>query len=74
MEVDGVYRKSGPLTQVNMLIQIFACGQSPDLMSPESDYQDVTSITSVLKHYLRSLPQPLLTYELYSHFMDAIST
>lgn len=34
------------------------------------EYQDVHVIASVLKAYLRSLPEPLLTYQFYSDFME----
>jgi hypothetical protein len=34
------------------------------------EYQDVHVIASVLKAYLRSLPEPLLTYRFYAEFMS----
>lgn len=34
------------------------------------EYQDVHVVASVLKAYLRSLPEPLLTYQHYSEFME----
>lgn len=34
------------------------------------EYQDVHVIASVLKSYLRSLPEPLLTYRFYNDFLD----
>lgn len=34
------------------------------------EYQDVNVIASVLKAYLRSLPEPLLTYRFYAEFMN----
>lgn len=34
------------------------------------EYQDVHVIASVLKAYLRSLPEPLLTYRFYAEFMN----
>ncbi|CRL02743.1 CLUMA_CG015861, isoform A [Clunio marinus] len=34
------------------------------------EYQDVHVVASVLKAYLRSLPEPLLTYRLYNDFME----
>lgn len=36
-----------------------------------SDYKDLHVVASVLKCYLRELPEPLLTYRLYEHFMVA---
>lgn len=35
------------------------------------DYRDVHVVASVLKSYLRELPEPLLTYRLYESFMNA---
>lgn len=35
------------------------------------EYRDVHVIASALKSYLRELPEPLLTYELYSSWIDA---
>jgi Rho GTPase-activating protein 17 len=35
------------------------------------EYQDVHVIASVLKSYLRSLPEPLLTFRYYNEFLDA---
>lgn len=34
------------------------------------EYQDVHVVASVLKAYLRSLPEPLLTYKHYNAFME----
>lgn len=36
-----------------------------------AEYQDVHVIASVLKSYLRDLPDPLLTYNLYGEFVSA---
>lgn len=36
-----------------------------------SEYQDVHVIASVLKSYLRDLPDPLLTFNLYDQFIAA---
>ncbi|XP_073945144.1 rho GTPase-activating protein 44-like [Choristoneura fumiferana] len=35
------------------------------------DYRDVHVVAAVLKSYLRELPEPLLTYRLYDHFVAA---
>ncbi|KAL0841106.1 hypothetical protein ABMA28_014863 [Loxostege sticticalis] len=35
------------------------------------DYRDVHVVASVLKSYLRELPEPLLTFRLYEHFIAA---
>lgn len=36
-------------------------------------FNDISSITSVLKNYFRGLPDPLLTFELHEHFVAASS-
>jgi Rho GTPase-activating protein 32 len=34
--------------------------------------QDIHSVASVLKLYFRELPNPLLTYQLYDQFIQAV--
>ncbi|KAF8984042.1 hypothetical protein BGZ46_008963 [Entomortierella lignicola] len=71
LEVEGIYRRSGMAAEARQLVQAYDIGLQPDLMDV-SLYQDICSITSVLKQYLRSLPEPLITYGLYDDFMEAI--
>ncbi|KAF9155520.1 hypothetical protein BG015_009601 [Linnemannia schmuckeri] len=72
LEVEGIYRRSGMAAEARQLVQMYDIGLQPDLMDSDI-YQDICSITSVLKQYLRSLPQPLIPYDLYAEFMEAIS-
>ncbi|KAF9127539.1 hypothetical protein BGW39_005806 [Mortierella sp. 14UC] len=72
LEVEGIYRRSGMAAEARQLVQAYDSGMQPDLMDTDI-YQDICSITSVLKQYLRSLPQPLIPYDLYTDFMEAIS-
>ncbi|KAG0371610.1 hypothetical protein BGX24_001434 [Mortierella sp. AD032] len=72
LEVEGIYRRSGMAAEARQLVQAYDIGMRPDLMDTNI-YQDICSITSVLKQYLRSLPQPLIPYDLYADFMEAIS-
>lgn len=72
LEVEGIYRRSGMAAEARQLVQAYDVGMQPDLMDTEI-YQDICSITSVLKQYLRSLPEPLIPYDLYAEFMEAIS-
>lgn len=72
LEVEGIYRRSGMAAEARQLVQAYDIGMQPDLMDTEI-YQDICSITSVLKQYLRSLPEPLIPYDLYAEFMEAIS-
>ncbi|KAG0237436.1 hypothetical protein BGW42_001012 [Actinomortierella wolfii] len=71
LEVEGIYRRSGMAAEARQLVQAYDIGMQPDLMD-DSQYQDICSITSVLKQYLRQLPEPLIPFDLYSEFMDAV--
>ncbi|KAG0044872.1 hypothetical protein BGZ83_009847 [Gryganskiella cystojenkinii] len=72
LDVEGIYRRSGMAAEARQLVQAYDVGLQPDLNDTEV-YQDICSITSVLKQYLRSLPEPLIPYGLYAEFMEAIS-
>ncbi|KAG0302501.1 hypothetical protein BGZ98_007439, partial [Dissophora globulifera] len=72
LDVEGIYRRSGMAAEARQLVQAYDVGLQPDLMDDEV-YQDICSITSVLKQYLRSLPQPLIPYDLYSEFINTVS-
>jgi len=72
LEVEGIYRRSGMAAEARQLVQAYDDGMQPNLLDIDI-YQDICSITSVLKQYLRSLPQPLVPYDLYADFMEAIS-
>ena len=45
----------------------------PDLSQP-SVRQDIHSVSGLLKQYLRELPNPLLTYQLYDKFVAAVQS
>ncbi|KAJ3126190.1 hypothetical protein HK098_007822 [Nowakowskiella sp. JEL0407] len=80
MDYEGIYRKSGPLSQVHKIIA--AANKSEEefekLMqedSPDPDHQllDITAVTSALKQFFRDLPESLVTTnDLYPAFMEAI--
>ncbi|KAF9954454.1 hypothetical protein BGZ72_004591 [Mortierella alpina] len=72
LDVEGIYRRSGMAAEARQLVQAYDIGLQPDLMD-SAIYQDICSITSVLKQYLRSLPQPLIPYDLYADFIEAVS-
>ncbi|KAJ3019287.1 hypothetical protein HKX48_002232 [Thoreauomyces humboldtii] len=65
MSAEGIYRKSGPLTQINKILAAVERGEDVDLMTETHDV-DITAITSLLKQFFRDLPDPLLTTTLYS--------
>lgn len=71
---EGIYRKSGNLLQIRDLISKFnnspTYGQDLDLMSSNSYYHDLDVISGVLKQYLRELPIPLTTFDLYPRLIE----
>ncbi|KAI8330427.1 hypothetical protein BC941DRAFT_440463 [Chlamydoabsidia padenii] len=71
MEHEGIYRKPGGAAQMRSIQMAFETGELLDLKD-EDEINDICAVTSVLKQYLRELPNPLLTFELYDLFMDAV--
>ncbi|XP_060939757.1 unconventional myosin-IXb isoform X2 [Limanda limanda] len=64
---EGIYRKSGSAVRARELHQILET-------NPESaclENYPIHTITGLLKRWLRELPDPLLTYSLYSDFLHA---
>ncbi|NXD30269.1 RHG31 protein, partial [Spelaeornis formosus] len=70
--VDGIYRLSGVTSNIQKLRQEFVSDQCPDL-TREIYLQDIHCVGSLCKLYFRELPNPLLTYELYKKFTEAVS-
>ncbi|CEI99882.1 hypothetical protein RMCBS344292_13958 [Rhizopus microsporus] len=73
MDYEGIYRKSGGATQMRLIQQSFESGGDPIDLEDSELINDICSVTSILKQYFRELPNPLLTYQLYSKFIDAVS-
>lgn len=71
MDYEGIYRKSGGAAQMRLIHQSFDAGDPVDLEDDES-INDICAVTSVLKQYFRELPNPLLPFNLYSQFIDAV--
>ncbi|EIN11622.1 RhoGAP-domain-containing protein [Punctularia strigosozonata HHB-11173 SS5] len=71
MDWEGIYRKTGGSGQQKMLTQLFERGdyQAFDLLDTDR-FNDIASVTSVLKTYFRSLPNPLMSYDLHDEFMQ----
>lgn len=68
MDVEGIYRKSGGSSQIQIVKEGFE--RSPndfDLSDPDLD---IHAVTSGLKQYFRKLPMPLITYEVYDKLLD----
>lgn len=73
MDYEGIYRKTGGSGQSRIITQLFERGDYSSFDLRDSDrFNDICSVTSVLKTYLRSLPVPLLTHDLHDEFMSAV--
>ncbi|XP_067837314.1 rho GTPase-activating protein 30-like [Heptranchias perlo] len=71
--VDGIYRLSGISSNIQKLRQEFDTEKTADL-SKDLYLQDIHCISSLCKAYFRELPNPLLMYQLYDKFADAVNT
>lgn len=71
MDYEGIYRKSGGAAQMRTIQISFETNELLDLKD-EDTINDICAVTSVLKQYFRELPNPLLPYELYDQFMEAV--
>uniref|UniRef100_A0A672RB68 Rho GTPase-activating protein 32 n=1 Tax=Sinocyclocheilus grahami TaxID=75366 RepID=A0A672RB68_SINGR len=69
--VDGIYRLSGISSNIQKLRHEFDSEHVPDL-TKDNYVQDIHSLGSLCKLYFRELPNPLLTYQLYEKFSDAV--
>lgn len=65
LSVQGVYRVSGSKPRIQKLCQAY------EMHKELVDLSDVSphDITSLLKHFLKELPEPLLTFDLYGDFI-----
>ncbi|XP_074624560.1 rac GTPase-activating protein 1-like [Acropora palmata] len=63
----GIYRVPGAERSVRELKEKLLLGKIPDLRQ----VSDIHVVCGLLKDFLRNLAEPLLTYELWSKFVDA---
>ncbi|XP_036375357.1 rho GTPase-activating protein 30 [Megalops cyprinoides] len=70
--VDGIYRLSGVSSNTQRLRNEFDSEGNPDLCK-DVYLQDIHCVSSLCKAYFRELPNPLLTYQLYDKFADAVA-
>lgn len=80
LNVEGIYRLSASAPNVTKLQQLFDnAGPNGvnsgrlDFRNPEHFFHDVNSVAVLLKTFLRELPDPLLTSEHYTAFIEAAS-
>ncbi|KAK5901833.1 hypothetical protein CesoFtcFv8_007152 [Champsocephalus esox] len=65
---EGIYRKSGSTNKIKEL----RLGLDTDVNVVNLDDYNIHVIASVLKQWLRDLPSPLMTFELYEEFLRAM--
>lgn len=71
LEAEGLYRIAGLHDEVECIRMAFdKDGENTDIS--EAKYDDIHSITSVLKLYFRLLPIPLVTFDAYKIIIEAI--
>ncbi|XP_035037422.2 GEM-interacting protein isoform X1 [Hippoglossus stenolepis] len=70
LSVQGVYRVSGSKPRVQKLCQAF------EVQKEQVDLSDISphDITSILKHFLKELPEPLITFDLHNDFITVGKT
>ncbi|KAM8844524.1 GEM-interacting protein isoform 2-T2 [Spinachia spinachia] len=70
LSVQGVYRVSGSKPRIQKLCQAF------EMQKEQVDLSDISphDIASILKHFFKELPEPLLTFDLYNDFITVGKT
>ncbi|KAI9657261.1 MAG: Rho-type gtpase-activating protein [Alyxoria varia] len=69
IDVEGIYRKSGSISQIKVVQQGFEKDPGGfDISDPDLD---IHAVTSAMKQYLRKLPNPLITFDVYDGFLEA---
>jgi len=73
LEEEGLFRIAGSSSKVKKLKSAFDAGvmNLPGLIA---EFSDPHVIANALKCYFRELPEPLLTFDLYTDWMNAIRT
>ncbi|EJD07623.1 RhoGAP-domain-containing protein [Fomitiporia mediterranea MF3/22] len=67
MSVEGIFRKNGNIRRLNELTE--AIDRDPSSVDLTQD--NPVQLAALLKKFLKSLPEPLMTYKLYRLFMAA---
>jgi hypothetical protein len=65
LETEGLFRRSANASVLKQVQQQFNDGQEVDF----SRHMDIHLPAAILKSFLRQLPEPVLTYELYDHII-----
>nr|XP_020036954.1 rho GTPase-activating protein 10 isoform X3 [Castor canadensis] len=71
----GLYRVVGVSSKVQRLLSVLMDVKTCNELDLENSVDwEVKTITSALKQYLRSLPEPLMTYELHGEFIVPVKS
>ena len=70
MDYEGIYRKSGGASSLRAIIDAFEAGGEVNF-DHLTGSGDICAVTSALKQYLRSLPDPLLPFSIYDRCLQA---
>lgn len=73
MNYEGIYRKTGGMGQTKLITQYFERGQEFDLEDADK-FNDLAAVTSCMKNFFRSLPDPLFTHDLHEEFVACIGS
>jgi hypothetical protein len=75
LEIEGIYRQTGNMAQVNRLRAVFDSlppnDPQLDFRNPSNFGHDVNAVTSLMRMFFRELPDPLFTRENYANFIEA---
>jgi hypothetical protein len=66
LKLEGIFRQSGRLTDNTLMKGFYDKGKYVNL----NEYSDLYTIAALLKLYLRELPEPLLTHNMYNTFLE----
>ena len=71
LEHSGLFRLSGASNTINKLRDAFDAGDVVDFLAGDDDEVEIDVVAGLLKLYIRQLPEPPLSFDLYTRFLDA---
>lgn len=74
MRSEGIYRKSGSQLVIEEIERHFSSWKVQTEMPNILTEQDLNAVTGVLKRYLRKLPNPIFTFQVYEPLMNLVKS